>query len=107
MNKKFVKSADPFFGKLLKDPEIRMRYEQERAKSKIAMAVFAARSRAHLTQNALAKKAGTTQGVIARLEGGNDIRTPSMPLLASIAKACGAVFEFSFTFRRKAGHSST
>lgn len=102
MNKKFLKDPGPFFKKLLKDPEVRMRFEEERAKSNIAMAVVAARKRAHLTQTALAKKAGTTQGVIARLEGGSDSRIPSMPLLASIARACGGVFEFGFSFKRHA-----
>ena len=107
MNKKYVKSAAPFFAKLLKNPEIRVRYEEGKAKTNIAMAVYYARKNANLTQQALAKKAGTTQSVIARLEGGTDSRMPSMPLLASVAKACGGFFEFGFTFKRQARHKAT
>ena len=100
VNKKAVKTAGIFFRRLLKDPEIRLRYQQERARTEIAMAVVAARKRACLTQAELAKKAGTTQGVIARLESGRDSRVPSMPLLAGIARACGGIFEFGFAFRK-------
>ncbi len=98
-NKPRFESADDFFKKLLKNPEIRMRYEKERIKTEVAMAVLAARKKADLTQAKLAEKAGTSQTVIARLESGADSRTPSMPLLASIAEACGAHFEFGFKFK--------
>lgn len=106
MNKKRMRSAEPFVRKLLKDPEVRMYYQQEKAKSDIAMAVYAARKKANLTQVVLAKRAGTTQGVIARLEGGRDTRIPSMPLLANVAKACGGFFEFGFTFKRQTHHKA-
>jgi transcriptional regulator with XRE-family HTH domain len=88
--------------KLLQDPEVRIYYMQHKAQSDIAMAVYSARKKAKLTQAALAKKAGTIQGVIARLEGGKDSRMPSIPLLASVAKACGGFFEFGFTFKKAA-----
>jgi len=42
--------------KMLKDPEVRFYYEQERLKTQIAMVVKTARLNAHLTQAALAKK---------------------------------------------------
>lgn len=54
--------------------------------------------KANLTQAELAKLIGTTQSVIARLEGGSDKRVPSIPLLARIAAACGGHFEFGFSF---------
>jgi|GEM_PF-807676 len=102
MNTKQIRSAAPFMKKLLQDPEVRIYYMQHKAQSDIAMAVYSARKKAKLTQAALAKKAGTTQGVIARLEGGKDSRMPSIPLLASVAKACGGFFEFGFTFKKAA-----
>ncbi|MDZ4676378.1 MAG: helix-turn-helix transcriptional regulator [Oligoflexia bacterium] len=98
--KKAYRSAKPFFDKLLKDPEVRISYEEEKAKSKIAVAVKSARLHANLTQAQLAKKIGTTQSVIARLEGGLDKRVASLPLLARIAAACGAHLEFGFSFGR-------
>lgn len=106
MNKARTRPAGPFIKKLLEDPEVRMYYLEEKAKSDIAMAVYTARKRAKLTQEGLAKKAGTTQGVIARLESGRDSRVPSMPLLASVAKACGGFFEFGFTFKKPARHKA-
>jgi DNA-binding XRE family transcriptional regulator len=104
MNRKHMKPVEPFVKKLLQDPEVRMHYQAEKAKSDIAMAVYTARKNAHLTQVALAKKAGTTQGVIARLEGGKDV--PSMPLLSSVARACGGFFEYGFTFKRQSKHKA-
>ena len=99
-NKKPYKLAKPFFQKLLKDREVRILFEEEKSKTEIAHAVRTARMKADLTQAELAKLIGTTQSVIARLEGGSDKRVPSIPLLARIAAACGAQFEFGFTFSK-------
>jgi len=96
--KKAYKSAESFFNRMLKDPEIRLHYEEEHTKSEIAVAVKAARKRAGLTQEQLAEKLGTSQSVIARLESGSDSRTPSLAMLARIASACDAKFEFGFKF---------
>jgi ribosome-binding protein aMBF1 (putative translation factor) len=73
-NKKFHESAEPFFKELIKDPEIRFYYEQNKAKAKIAQIVKTARLRAHLSQVGLAKKVKTSQSMIARLESGTDER---------------------------------
>ncbi|MBI1909349.1 MAG: helix-turn-helix transcriptional regulator [Deltaproteobacteria bacterium] len=100
--KQAYKVADSFFERLLKDPEIRFHYEEERAKTSIAMVVKAVRIRARLTQAQLARKIGTTQSVIARLEGGGDCRVPSLSLLARIAVACHGELEFGFKFKRAA-----
>jgi DNA-binding XRE family transcriptional regulator len=99
-NKKHYRSAKPFFQKLLKDRNIRIQFEEEKSKTEIAYAVRTARIKADLTQAQLAKLIGTSQSVIARLEGGTDKRVPSIPLLARIAAACGAHFEFGFIFSK-------
>lgn len=96
------KSSKPFFRKLLRDPELKILFEEERAKSEIAMAVRAARRRSNLTQAALARRIGSTQAVIARLESGTDSRTPSLPLLAHIAAACDGHLELGFKFKHAA-----
>ncbi|MDO8519796.1 MAG: helix-turn-helix transcriptional regulator [Deltaproteobacteria bacterium] len=98
----FYKPADSFFARLLKDPETKLYYEEEHVKTSIAMAVKAVRFRAKLTQAQLAKKIGTTQSVIARLEGGGDRRIPSLSLLARIATACHGELEFGFKFKKAA-----
>ena len=95
---KNTKSAKDFFKKLLKDPTVRMYYEEESSKTEIAQAVRSARLKANLTQAQLAKKVKSSQSVIARLESGSDKRTPSIPFLSKIAAACGAQFEFGFTY---------
>ncbi len=85
---------------MLKDKDIQIHFEEEKSKTEIAHAVRTARLRAGLTQSELSKLIGTTQSVIARLEGGTDKRVPSIPLLARIAAACGAHFEFGFNFKK-------
>lgn len=101
-NRKTAKAyepAGPYFQRLLRDQEVRILYEEERARSTIAAAVREARRRARLTQTALAKRIGSTQSVIARLESGTDSRTPSLPLLAQIAAACHGRLELGFRFQ--------
>lgn len=98
MKKKSYRSAKPFVAKLLKDSEIRVLFEEERAKTLIAEAVRSARLHAGLTQVELAKAADTTQAVISRIESGSDSRVPSLDLLSRIAGACRARLTFSFEF---------
>lgn len=86
----------------LKDPEFRFYFEHEKAISEIARLVRDARQRAKLTQAALAKKAKTTQTVIARLESGTDRRIPSLDLLERIARAFKARLQVSFAYRKTA-----
>ena len=87
-----------FIKGLLKDPEVRMRFEEDFAKTEIAMAIRTMRKRAHLTQAQLAKRMKTTQSVVARLESAKDSRVPSLSILSQLAAACGARFEFGFRF---------
>ena len=96
-------SAENFFESLRKDPFVRVRYEEERAKTEIAAAVKAVRQKAGLTQAELAQKIDTTQSVIARLESGSDARSPSLPLLARIAAACNGSLEIGFVFKKASG----
>lgn len=98
--KKAYRPARPFVEKLLKDPGVRIYFEEERAKTEIAMAVRNARIHAGLTQVELAQAADTTQAVISRIESGTDSRVPSLTLLARIAGACKAKLTFGFEFRK-------
>ncbi len=101
MKKKQYRSAKTFVEKVLKDPEIRVLFEAERAKTLIADAVRSARLRAGLTQVELAKLAKTTQAVVSRIESGSDSRVPSLDLLSRIAGACKATLTFAFSFQSK------
>lgn len=53
-----------------KDPEFRRHYERERRALAIAYEIAKLRHRLGLSQKELAKKVGTTQQVISRLESG-------------------------------------
>lgn len=52
----------------MKDPKLQEYYEEERINLQAALAIRRAREAAGLTQSQLAKKIGTTQSVISRLE---------------------------------------
>lgn len=71
----------------LKDKSFAVEYERESLINAIACIVVKLRQNKHLTQSQLAKKIGTTQSVIARLESGSDSRIPSLTMLSRIANA--------------------
>ena len=74
-------------------------YDRELLINSIAKLAVELRKHKHLTQQELAKKAGTTQSVIARLESGKDPRMPSLGLLLRIAAASGEKLNISFSKR--------
>lgn len=59
------------FRKRMEDKNFRKAYEQERRRVAIAYEIVKLREKSGCTQKQLAKKIGTTQSVIARMEGGN------------------------------------
>lgn len=86
----------------LKDAEFGFYFERERAISKIARIVRMGRLKVGLTQAHLAKKAMTSQTVIARLESGTDKRIPSLDLLERIAHALKVKLRVSFEYPKAA-----
>lgn len=88
----------------MKEAEYRKAYNALEEEFALAKAVIDARNRAGLTQVELARKMGTTQPVVARLEGGRT--RPSMRTLERLAKATGSRlligFEPCHTRRRAA-----
>lgn len=91
-----VFTLDDYIGKKLKNTDFKSQYEHELLINAIAKMVVELRQSAKMTQQQLAKKAGTTQSVIARLESGTDERMPSIDLLARIASASHAILNISF-----------
>ena len=77
---------------LLAKPEVQAAYKAQNAEFSIVRELIAARLRAGLTQSQIAERMGTTQSVIARLEGGQ--RTPSLNTVQryALAAGCQAVF---------------
>lgn len=80
--------------KWLKEPKYRRAYEALEEEFTLASALIDARNRAGLTQQELARRMGTTQPVVARLESGR-VR-PSMRTLERLAEATGSRLLISF-----------
>ena len=70
---------------LMKDPEFRKEYDDLEPEFTIARALIEARTRSGLTQREVAKRMGTTQSAIARLERGHPL--PSITTLKKYASA--------------------
>ena len=71
----------------MKEPKYRKAYEALEEEFVLASAVIDVRNQAGLTQKELARKMGTTQPVVARLESGRS--RPSMRTLERLADATG------------------
>jgi transcriptional regulator with XRE-family HTH domain len=84
--------------KWMKEPKYRKAYETLEGEFVFASAVIDVRNRAGLTQEELARKMGTTQPVVARLESGRS--RPSMRTLERLADATGSRLHISFQPRR-------
>lgn len=93
MSTKFI-PAQESFERWHKDPEYRAAYEELDGEFSLASAMIEARSHAGLTQEELARRMGTTQAVIARLESGRV--KPSTRTLERIARATGCRLRITF-----------
>lgn len=78
----------------LKDPAFRAEFEALEPEFALASALIEARSQAGMTQEQVARAMGTTQAVIARLEGGRV--KPSTRTLERFAKATGTRLRIRF-----------
>lgn len=84
-----------FKKRLLKNPEIRRHYEELQPEFDLACALIEKRIQKKMTQAQLAKKVGTKQSAISRLESGSS--NPSFNFLRKVAKALGAKLKVSFS----------
>ena len=83
-----MKTLHTLKAELLANTDTRAKYEAMAGEFSMARELIAARARAGLTQGEVAQRMGTTQSVIARLEGGT--RMPSMRTVQRYAQAVGA-----------------
>ncbi|PZU21959.1 MAG: transcriptional regulator [Shinella sp.] len=79
--------------KLMANPEFQREYASADAEFQIIEALITARTRAKLSQAEVARRVGTTQSAIARLEGGGV--SPSLTTLRRYAEATGAKLEIN------------
>ncbi len=77
-----------------KNPDFVREYDALEEEFALATALIKARADADLTQEEIARRMGTTQSAIARLEGGKS--RPSTATLAKFAKATGTRLRVSF-----------
>ena len=73
-------------------PEMMAMLEEELVNAELSRLVYDLRAKAKLTQAQLAKRVGTTQSVISRLEAA-DYEGHSLAMLRRIARAVGCVVE--------------
>jgi len=79
--------------KLLADPQVRKYYDELEPEYELIRSVIDKRLKKKMSQKELAKKIGTGQSAISRLEGGG--YNPSFKFLQKVAHALGAQLSIS------------
>ena len=82
------------------DPAMRRMVEEARLNAGVAQRIYALRTKAGLSQSQLAKRVGTTQSVISRLEDA-DYEGHSLSMLQRIAGALDTEIEVRFVAPRR------
>jgi predicted transcriptional regulator len=85
-----MRSFTAFKRKMLKNPAIRKEYDALEEEFALAEELAAARAKANLSQAQVARRMGTSQSAVARIESG---RAPSLTSLRRYAKAVGRKLE--------------
>lgn len=80
--------------KRLKNPKFRKEWENSEVEYQLACKLIEARKNENLSQRELAKKVGTSQAAISRIEAMNG--NPSLALLKRIADALDTKLQISF-----------
>lgn len=89
-----LKSFSELKKELLADPEVKRHYDALEPEYAVIRAIIQKRIEKKMTQGELAKKIGTRQSAISRLESGN--ANPSLQFLQKIASALGTRLHISF-----------
>jgi ribosome-binding protein aMBF1 (putative translation factor) len=87
-------SFDEDLKESLKDPEFKKAWEESEPEYILACKLIQARLKKNISQRELAKKMGTSQAAIARVEGMN--ANPSLSFLKRLADALGSRLQISF-----------
>lgn len=88
-------TANELHKKWMKDSGFRREYEKLQPHFEIASKIIEARIKSKITQQELAKRMGTGQAVISRLENANS--KPSLSLVQRLADALNLKVELRFT----------
>lgn len=82
-----MRSVEAWKRQQLKNPAFKKEYDALEEEFALINELLAARTRSKLTQAQVARRMGTSQSAVARLESG---RSPSMASLRKYAKATGS-----------------
>jgi DNA-binding XRE family transcriptional regulator len=82
-----VRSFDAFKKRMLKDPKVKTAYDALEEEFALASELIGARAHAKLSQEEVARRMGTSQSAVARMESGRTL--PSTTSLVKYAKAVG------------------
>jgi len=93
-NKRKHLRAEVVFAEFMKDPDFKREYEKVRQENEPLRAILRARVEKGMTQAAIAKKMGTTQSSIARVESGKS--HPTIPFMQRLADALDMKLEIRF-----------
>ena len=85
---------DEFLKESLRNPKIKAEYDRLQPEFAVIRAILEARKKKGFTQGILAKKVGTKQSVISRLETGR--ANPSVAFLKKLAYALNSHLEIRF-----------
>ncbi len=89
-----MRSVETFKREMLKNPAIKKEYDALEEEFALVNELLAARKRAKLTQAQVARRMGTSQSAVARLESG---RSPSLASLRKYARATGSKVQIKLT----------
>jgi ribosome-binding protein aMBF1 (putative translation factor) len=103
MKRKFI-PVEEAFAEWRKDPKYVAAYDALEEEFALASSLIQARAQADMTQEQVAQAMGTTQAVVARLEGGR-VR-PSTRTLERFAKATHTRLRISFEPKPKASRQA-
>lgn len=87
-------TLDDYLKEQLKDPRFKKEWGKSEVSYQVTRALIKARIKGKISQRELARKAGTTQAVISRIE--NMSVSPSIGLLQRIANSLGKKLEIRF-----------
>jgi len=82
-----MRSFEAWKRKQLKDPKFKAEYDALEEEFALASTLIGARARAKLSQEEVARRMGTSQSAVARMESGRTL--PSTSSLVKYAKATG------------------
>jgi len=89
-----MRSFDAWKRKQLQDPAVKKAYDALEEEFALINELLNARSKARLTQAQVARRMGTSQSAVARIESG---RTPSLTSLRKYARAVGRKVEIKLS----------